>query len=99
MRKAFDLVVISWFKVKEFFHYTDSEEAKEQGFTHGGTYWGIPIWLIMDENCPEVCTKWAPMEYLFTVAAYVDYFKFMCFIPDEEPHFAFEVTHVIASAD
>lgn len=53
------------------FGYMTEQQAKQQGFTHHGSYFGIPIW-ISDEDCPMVAAKWAPMEYVMTLFHYIE---------------------------
>lgn len=45
--------------------YTTEKAAKAEGFTHHGSYHGLPIWLGHPESeAPMMAAKWAPLEYL-----------------------------------
>ncbi|MHA6234269.1 hypothetical protein [Pseudomonas fluorescens group sp. PF-69] len=48
--------------------YMTAREAKAEGFTNHGKYFGIPVWIGDPEGDFMVATKWAPMEYLMDVA-------------------------------
>ena len=71
--------------------YMTKKEALAGGFTHHGSYYGIPLWIGDPEGKFMVATKWAPMELLMTAAHYIEAFLEMVFFPDEEPGFRFWV--------
>ena len=64
------------------------KQALQIGFTHHGSYYGVPIW-ISDDSFPMVAAKWAPMEFLITVNHYLESFYQSMFHPDDEPGFLF----------
>lgn len=68
--------------------YMTEREAKENGFTHHGKYFGIPVWVAPDNDF-MVATKWAPMEYVMTAFHYIEGFLRSMFYPDDEPVFQF----------
>lgn len=71
--------------------YMTARDALEQGFTHHGEYFGIPVWLGNPGEGMMVAAKWAPMEYVMTIAHYVEGFLRSVFFPDQEPVFQFVV--------
>ena len=44
-----------------------AKDAKAEGFTHHGKYFGVPVWIGDPDAQMLVATKWAPMEYLMSV--------------------------------
>lgn len=68
--------------------YMTAEQAKANGFTHHGKYYGIPIWMNDDEYAPMICTKWAPMEAVMTMFHYIE--AFMASFLWDEPMFMFK---------
>jgi hypothetical protein len=76
--------------------YMTAKEARSHGFTHHGSYFGIPVWVGNPERADDVggvmiATKWAPMEYLMTVFHYIEGFMRAVLFPDAEPRFQFQV--------
>jgi hypothetical protein len=70
--------------------YMTAKEAKACGFTHHGKYFGIPVWMGDPfGDVPLVATKWAPMEYLMSVAHVIE--GTMRMVLDEPPVFQFMV--------
>ena len=68
--------------------YMTAKEAVANGFTHHGKYFGIPVWVAPDKDF-MVATKWAPMEYVMTVAHVIEGFLRSVLQPDDEPVFQF----------
>lgn len=71
--------------------YMTAKQAKEYGFTHSGSYYGIPIWMgCMDQaDGPMIATKWEPMEYLMSLFHHIEG---ICHaIRGSEPSFMFVV--------
>lgn len=68
--------------------YMTATQAKHHGFTHHGSYYGIPTWMTVDEE-PMVATKWAPFESLMKLAHYVE--GFCHYLQQTEPGFVFKV--------
>jgi hypothetical protein len=52
--------------------YMTVDEALKNGFTHHGKYYGIPVYLALDNFDFPVATKWAPMEGVMTVIAFIE---------------------------
>lgn len=75
--------------------YMTAKEALENGFTHHGKYFGIPVWVAPDQDF-MVATKWAPMEHVMTAAHYIEGFLRSVFRPDDEPVFQFLLGPAIA---
>jgi hypothetical protein len=71
--------------------YMTSAEAKSQGFTHHGKYFGIPVWVGNPGEGMMVATKWAPMECVMTAFHHIEGFSRSMFWPDDEPMFQFLV--------
>lgn len=78
--------------------YMTERAAKEDGFTHHGKYYGIPVWIGDPHGEFRVATKWAPFEYLMTLAHMIEGFLLDMFYPDDEPAFRFVITKPIQAA-
>lgn len=59
------------------FGFMTKDEALKAGFTHHGSYYGIPLW-ITDSETPMVATKWEPLEYVMTMFHYIEGFIQSC---------------------
>ena len=76
--------------------WRSAKDAKALGFTHHGSYYGLPIYLGFEgepsvDTAPLVAVKWAPLELVFDLfVALEDFFRPMMF-PDDEPGFQFQV--------
>ena len=72
--------------------YMTAKNAKAQGFTHHGSYFGIPIWIgDVESIAPLVAPKWAPMELGMTVAHHIEQILASIFWMGQEPVFRFWV--------
>ena len=71
--------------------YMSAKQAKAQGFTHHGKYFGIPVWIGNPGEEMMVATKWAPMEYLMTVFHVIEGVMRDLLHPEDEPSFQFLV--------
>lgn len=72
------------------FGYMSAKEAKAQGFTHHGKYFGIPVWLgNPEQEGMAVAAKWAPMEHVLTLFHYIEGFMRAVLFPDDRPVFQF----------
>lgn len=71
--------------------FMNKKQAIAEGFTHHGSYYGIPVWIGDIDGDFNVCTKWAPMEHLMSVAHNIEAFLFTHFFPDREPAFVFKI--------
>lgn len=69
--------------------YMTAREAKRQGFTHHGKYYGIPVWIGDPHGHCMVATKWAPLEPLMTLWHHVE--GLIHFMRGTEPSFMFLV--------
>jgi len=70
-------------------HYTSEEEAKTMGMTHHASYFLIPMWMryIDDEEEILFCTKWYPMEKLFSFFYSIECFlQLLMFQPELAAH-------------
>jgi hypothetical protein len=68
--------------------YMTAAEAKAEGFTHHGKYFGIPVWM-SDDATPMVATKWAPMEYVMSAFHEIEGLLRDVFMSQDEPGFQF----------
>lgn len=75
--------------------YMTASKALSLGFTHHGSYYGIPVWIGDPHGEFRVATKWAPMECLMTAAQAIEGFLLEAFYPDDEPAFRFVVKRPI----
>ena len=73
------------------FGYMSAKEAKEKGFTHHASYYGIPIWFGDNEESPLVSAKWSPLEYLFTPIHYIEGLIQTITQPDYDGYFCFKL--------
>lgn len=49
------------------------QEALAAGYTNHGAYYGIPIWIDMDDPaCPAVQCKYVLMDWLFDIAGVLE---------------------------
>ena len=71
--------------------YMTAKEALGNGFTHHGTYFGIPLWVAPENPDFPVAAKWAPMECIVTAAMLIECTMRSCFFPDDEACFQFGV--------
>lgn len=74
------------------------EKAKAIGFTHHGSYYGVPIYLGFAgdphadvEEGPAIAVKWAPMDLVFDLFAWMEQTVRPMMFPDDEPGFQFKV--------
>lgn len=71
--------------------YMTAKEAKAEGFTHHGNYYGIPIWIgYVDTATPMVATKHAALEPLMTLFHMIEGLVGGLFL-NREPAFLFQV--------
>lgn len=75
--------------------YMTERQAKVNGFTHHGSYYGIPVWIGDPHGEFRVATKWAPLECVMTTAQAIEGFLLETFYPDDEPAFRFVVKRAI----
>ena len=52
--------------------YMSAEQARGEGFTHHGRYYGIPIWIGDPDDTCMVAAKWAPMELAMLAAMRIE---------------------------
>lgn len=58
------------------------EQALEIGFTHHGSYFGIPLWMT-DSEQPFITVKFSCMNSTFDMANQIEGFLFHLFWPEE----------------
>lgn len=68
--------------------YMSPTEAKRHGFTHHGSYFGIPVWIAPNAGF-MVATKWFPMEYVMSAFHVIEAAIRSVACPDDEPFFQF----------
>lgn len=72
--------------------YMTASEARASGFTHHGSYYGIPLWLgDLEGEAPLVATKFAPLELLMSVFHIIEGIVSAICWPDDEPAFMLKV--------
>lgn len=72
--------------------YMTKDQAKQHGFTHHASYYGIPCWMKDPEReDPMVATKWAPLELAMSLFHYIEGFVSAIIWPDAEPAFMFKL--------
>lgn len=82
------------------FGYTTEKEAAEEGFTHHGSYYGIPLWMTEpkhDLDAPMVETKFTWMEPLMDVAHFIE--GFLSYVSGREHLFMFLLKKRIEDSD
>ena len=55
--------------------YITEEKAKAEGFTHHGSYYGIPIWMgnvEAEDAGPVIAAKWAPLELVMRLFHHIE---------------------------
>jgi hypothetical protein len=75
----------------KFTGWMTASDAINNGFTHHGRYFGIPVWLAPENSSFPVAVKWAPMEYIMTVAMFVECTLRPVFFSGDDPCFQFTV--------
>lgn len=77
--------------------YMTEKQALKHGFSHHGSYYGIPIWIGgIESGGPMVAVKWAPFDFLMDVASVIEGVLFpLVHGADDEPHFMFKVNREI----
>lgn len=70
--------------------YMTEKEAAEEGFTHHGSYYGLPIWCALEEDGLGVrmITKWWPVMALFYLFFAIE--QFINYYSDNAPSIRFE---------
>jgi len=68
-------------------------EAKAQGFTHHGSYYGIPLWMgDVESDGPSVAVKWVALDYVMDLFMVIEGFMFpLVHGADAEPMFMFKI--------
>lgn len=68
-------------------------EAKALGFTHHGSYYGIPLWMgDVHSEGPSVAVMWAPLDFVMDLFMHIEGFMFpLIHGADAEPMFMFKV--------
>lgn len=56
--------------LRQMFHYMNTEEACNYGFTHYGSFYGIPVYLT-EGGTPMISVKFGLMEYVMDFAEIV----------------------------
>ena len=73
-----------------FIGYINEKEALDAGFTHHGSYFGIPCWLAdIDGEGMMVQPKFHFLEYVFDLFVEIEQFLRSTFMPGEDPGFQF----------
>lgn len=56
------------------FGYVTKKEAKQHGFTHNGSYYGIPLWIGGDEECPMIASKFTLLDPVMDLFFHIEGF-------------------------
>jgi len=76
--------------------YMTKKTALGHGFTHHGSYYGIPIWIgNFDSECPVVSAKAVWLDPVMDLFSYVESVVRSVAYPDREPSFCFRVGKAI----
>jgi hypothetical protein len=80
--------------------YTTSAEALAHGFTHHGSYFGIPVWIgDLESDCLLVEPKHVALDPLMTLFHWIEGTLHALLYPDVPPVFQFKVMGEIASRE
>ena len=71
--------------------YMTKREALANGFTHHGSYYGIPLWLAPYNPDFPVAAKWAPLEWLMSAFTFIEQTISSLVFPNDEPAFQFGI--------
>ena len=69
--------------------YMTIKQAKALGFTHHGSYYGIPVYIGDVDGDFLVSAKWWPLDFVMDLASVVEAFILQTFYPEREPSFRF----------
>ena len=69
--------------------YLTETNAIEEGYTHHGRYYRIPVWIELgyDENDFAMAAKWLPMEIAIIIMHHIEGLITSIFYPGAEPMF------------
>lgn len=76
-------------KIMSLLGYMTEAEAKASGFTHHGSYYGIPLWVGDPWGECVVAVKWAPMELVMSLFHCIE--EAMNLMLGNEPSFMFKI--------
>lgn len=74
--------------------HVTAAEARSMGFTHHGSYYGIPLWLGNVASPVEplmITVKWQPLDLLLTPFHCIEGAVQALMYPDDPPFFQFKV--------
>lgn len=75
------------------FGWVSEKMAKDEGFTHHASYYGVPIYWRNDDNA--VWCKHPALDILFDVAGFFEGLIRPVMFPDEQPCFQFRMVKKI----
>ena len=52
--------------------YMTAKQARADGFTNHGKYFGIPLWIGDPDGEMLIAAKWAPLECIMDLARYIE---------------------------
>ena len=73
------------------FGYMTSKEALQAGFTHHGSYYGLPCWITNNGDGVSLTAKFQPFDFLIPVISWLEVNIRLIRFPDEEPVFQFMI--------
>ena len=79
--------------IAKFLGFLTATQAKAEGFTHYGSYYGIPLWMSdVDSDGPAIVVKWSPFNYAMDLFMWIEGFFFpLIHGADAEPMFMFKI--------
>jgi hypothetical protein len=73
------------------FGYVTKRKALKDGMTHHGSYYGIPIWMQIEDEDFSVCAKWVPLDYLILIVSWAENIIRPIIFPDDDAIFQFRI--------
>lgn len=68
------------------------KKAKEEGFTHYGSYYGIPVYLSeIESEAPVMAVKWNGFDFLLDMASHIEWIVSSTLYPDAELSFMIKI--------
>lgn len=69
--------------------YMTEKQAMRYGFTHNASYYGLPVYVSMDEKF-MVAAKWAALDFLLPVISFIES-SIAWMLPEREEGFMFKI--------
>lgn len=75
--------------------YIQEAQAKAEGFTHHGLYYGLPIWIALNTDEPMVAAKVVWLDWLIPIISTIENIVRSIMRPGDESGFMFTITREI----